>query len=112
MRGTVLFEFARGRDTGLDFEDVDDTNLGGKLFGFAICLSYKITTLMIIKQKLVIKAHQKCFETVAELTPYRPYSSIRKAEKINPVYKIPDPDFQGTTSNRSDNEVRFSEYGI
>ena len=58
------------------------------------------------------KAHQKGFETVTELTPYRPYSSIRKAEKINPVYKIPDPDFQGTTSNRSDNEVRFSEYGI
>ena len=26
------------------------------------------------------KAHQKGFETVTELTPYRPYSSFQKAE--------------------------------
>ena len=37
---------------------------------------------------------------------------FKKRNKFNPVYKIPDFDFKGTTSNRSDNEVPFSEYGF
>ena len=34
----LLFEYAKGRGTGLDFEDGDCTNLGGNWFGFAIRL--------------------------------------------------------------------------